>query len=901
MFRSKRKPGDFSAELEAHLQIDVDRFLAQGVPEAEARAAARRGLGNRTSVEERFYESTRWMSLDLLWRDVRFGLRMLARSRVSTAIAILTLALGIGANTAVFSLLNAVLLRSLPVQRPQDLALFGKGQWMGSIDGLPNRSMQLFSYPFFREFRQNNRVFSDVAAVSSILFTTHGRVAGGQSLEKINAELVSGTYFHTLGVNPILGQTLSAADDQHPGAHPIAVASFSWWRRRLAQDPTVLGRTITIGQTVYSIVGVAPPEFFGVNVGQSPDVWIPLAMEKEISPGWNGLEKNLFQSLYVIGRRKPGVTMEQASANTNLLFQQIIHEYAGPQPSAKQVENMQHARIDLTSAATGLSMLRHQFFSPLMILMGVVALVLLIACANVANLLLARASARQREIAVRMSIGAVRSRLIRQLLVESSLLGLAGAALGVLLASSASRLLVLMVSTGTEALPLSVAPDAQVLGFTLAVSMLTVVLFGVAPAWQATNLKLAPALREGRGISVSPSRHRLARGLIVGQVALSLLLLAGAGLFLRSLINLTNIDTGFDRQNVLITGIDPVGGGYKEDARLENMMERVEERVGALAGVQAAAFSFFVFSGGEWTTAITVPGRPKSANDGDVNHNIVGPRYFAAMKMPIVLGRSLDERDNKAGRTVAVINETLARTYFPGGSPLGRTFRIGDDPDKENNPEWLEIEVVGVVKDAKYVDLNEKRMPAAFYPHAQHPGFLYTLVTRTTGNPKALVPAIQRAVAGVDPNLPVADSVTLAQKVDDSVLNQRLVAQLSTFFGILAAFLAAIGIYGVMSYGISRRTNEFGVRMALGAARRDVLWMVLRESLGLVFVGVAIGLALALAMSRLAISLFYGVKPYDPLAISLPIAAMIAIALLAGYLPARRATKIDPLIALRYE
>jgi len=531
--------------------------------------------------------------------------------------------------------------------------------------------------------------------------------------------------------------------------------------------------------------------------------------------------------------------------------------------------------------------------------MGVVALVLLIACANVANLLLARASARQREIAVRMSIGAVRSRLIRQLLVESALMGFAGTALGVLFASAASRLLLMMVS-GSEPVPISVAPDAQVLGVTLAVSMLTVLLFGVAPAFQATNIHLAPALREGRGTSASPSRHRLARGLIVGQVALSLLLLAGAGLFLRSLINLTNIDTGFDRQNVLLTGIDPVGAGYKEDARLEDMMERVEGSVGALPGVQAAAFSLFVFKDGGWTTGVTVPGRPKSPNDGDVDHNVVGPGYFAAMRMPIVLGRGLDERDNRAARKVAVINETMARTYFAGGSPLGRTFRIGE-PDKENSPEWLDLEVVGVVKDAKYDHLTETTMAAAFYPHAQHTSYLYTLVTRSTGNSKALIPAIQRAIAAIDPNLPVTDSTTLTQVVDESVLNQRLVAQLSTFFGVLAAFLAAIGIYGVMSYGIARRTNEFGVRMALGAERHDVLWMVLRESLGLVLAGVAIGLALALALSRVATSLFYGVKPYDPLAIGLAVVAMIAIALVASYLPARRATRIDPLIALRYE
>jgi len=550
-----------------------------------------------------------------LLQDLRFGLRQLRKSVGFTSIAVITLALGIGANTAIFSLLNAVLLRSLPVQEPQQLQLFGKGTWRGSMDELPNRSWQLFSYPFFREFREKNQVYSDVAAISSILFSTHGRVTDGRTLEKIDVELVSGSYFNTLGVKPILGRALNDADDVTPGQHPVAVVSYSWWQRRFGRNPGIMGKAVTFGSTVYTVIGVAPPDFFGVIVGQSPDLWIPLAMQKQISPGWNGLEDKMFQSLYLVARQRSGVSVEQAIANTNLLFKQILHNYVGPQPSAKQLDDINHAQIALTPAGTGLSQLRYEFSSPLKILMVVVALVLLVACANVANLLLARATARQREIAVRMSMGAARWRLMRQLLIESFLLAAAGTVLGIWVAWWAMHLLLRMVSTGSEVVQLQVSLDAQVLVFTTLVAMLTVILFGVAPAFYAIRVELIPSLKEGRGTTSSKSTSRLARGLIVGQVALSLVLLVGAGLFLRSLENLINIDTGFDKQNVLISSIDEIGAGYKEDARLESMMERIEDRVNALPGVHGTSFAFTVFNQGGWTTKVMVPGKPLSEHD----------------------------------------------------------------------------------------------------------------------------------------------------------------------------------------------------------------------------------------------------------------------------------------------
>jgi predicted permease len=832
-----------------------------------------------------------------LGHDLSYAARQLLKSPGFTTVAVLMLALGIGANTAIFSLLNAVLLRNLPVRHPQQLVLFGKAQASGSTSFFPHGSTQVFSYPFFRQFRRRNQVFSEVAAIQSYLVTSHGRVEGDAGLEKMKVELVSGTYFHTLGVNAAIGRVFTGADDQTPGAHPVAVASYSWWQNRFAGDPSIAGKTVTIGPAVYTIVGVAPPEFFGVTVGHSPSLWIPLAMQKEISPDRHGLEKNLFQSLHMIARLKPGVSEQQAQAHTDLLFRQILLSYVGPQPSQDRLDGIQQARIELTPAATGRSDLRREFSSPLKILMIVVLLVLLIACANVANLLLARATARRREIAVRMALGAERPRLIRQLLAESGLLGSVGAVLGVAFAWGASRLLLAMVSTGSELVPIRVTPDAGVLGFTVAVTILTVFLFGTVPALRATALDPASSLKAGRGVISAGARNGLARGLVVGQVALSMVLLAGAGLFLRSLANAMDVDVGFNKQNVLRMRIDPGAAGYRRDQRLSSMMRRLEERVGSLPGVQSSSFALSVFDGGGWSQDdITVPGRPRSERDPTVDLNIIGPQYFDVMKMPIVLGRSLSWRDNDGSRKVAVINETMARTHFPGGSPLGRTFAVGDDA------EWQNVEVAGVVKDAKYMNPEEKQMPAAFFPHSQHRDeFIRNFVVRYTGDPTLLVPAIRRAIAEMDANLPLSDVATLAQMVDDFTLNRRLVAQLSTFFGILGAVLASIGIYGVMSYGITRRTNEFGIRMALGAGRRDVLWVVLREALSLAVAGIGIGLALAVASSRLVESLLFGVKPDNPLVMGVSMAAMIVVALCAGYVPARRATRIDPSVALRYE
>jgi predicted permease len=641
-----------------------------------------------------------------------------------------------------------------------------------------------------------------------------------------------------------------------------------------------------------------PPGFFGTTVGQCPDLWIPLSMEAQIFPGWNGLDRELFQSLYFIGRLKPGVDLRAAGADVNLVFKQTLRGYAGSEPGADQLTKIEHARIDLTPVATGMSQLRSQFSKPLQILSGVVGLVLLIGCANLANLMLARGTARTREMAVRMAVGAGRARVIRQLMTENLLLALLGGALGVIFATWTSRWLVLMVSAGSHPLPLDVAPDARVLGFTLILSIATAVFFGSAPAVDATRLSFADALKECRGMTRSGRRSMLARALIVTQLTMSLVLLAGAGLFLRSLSNLASIPTGFDRYNALLFRIDEGSVGYKEDLRLANLYRQIEERVGTVPGVRAAAFSFFTFHQGAWTTRISTPATASQTKTGPtVSHNVVGPGYFAAMGIPFVQGRGFTTQDTDQSIKVAVVNETLAREFFADQNPIGQRFRIGNEPSDQNGY----VEIVGLVKDAKYETLREKARPAAFYPYSQHLQYLENFVVRFAGDPRGVIPGIRNAIHAVDPNLPLSELTTLAAEVDRSIVDQRLLARLSTGFGVLATFLACLGIYGVMSYTVNRRTTELGIRMALGARRRGVLWLILQETLVLAGIGTLIGLPLMLAVQQLIANQLYGLPSID-LAPGLTAAVLMTlVAALAGYLPANRAAKVDPMVALRCE
>jgi len=896
LFSRRRLYDELSEEIRAHLDEKIEELVARGMPRKEAVASARRELGNLTLLEEDSRAVWRWPSAEDFFMDIRYGLRTLARNPGFTAVAVLTLALGIGANTAIFSLMNAVLLRNLPVKNPSQLVLFGAGNWGGIMDEVPSRSWQLFSFPFYRDVQADKSVFTDVTALASMPNEVHGTIGESSESEAIQARLVSGTYFSTLGVHPILGRTFTEDDDRIPGSSPVAVASYAWWKRRFGGDPSIIGKKMSVGPTVYTVIGVAPAEFFGTTVGESPDVWIPLSMQELLPPGWKGLHDKLFQSLYIIARRKPGVRVAQAQANLNLRFQQFLHEIIGSQPTQKQLDDIQRAFIELTPGALGISRLRAQFSKPLRILMAAVGLVLLIACTNIANLLLARATNRQREIAVRMSIGAGRMRVIRQLMTESFLLATLGAILGIAFAAWTSKLLLLMVSAGAQTLPLSVAPDSRVVLFTLLVALVTPLLFGMAPAWRAARIELNSSLKNGR--STAPVHSPLTKALIVAQVALSLVLLIGAGLFLRTLVNLTNVDMGFNKNSVLLFQIEPASVGYKEDSRLARLYEQIEQRVTAVPGVQAASFSMFTFNQGSWSEdAWAQQESPEVKSNREILYNKVGTGFFSTLGLPLVAGRTFDLQDTANSLKVAVINETMARRFFPNMSPLGRTFRFGGPDAKLENDRT----VIGVVKDAKYMALKERRWPAAYLPYSQEVGYLWDFEVRYSGDAGSIVAAIREAIRQVDPRIPVTGVGTLAEEVDRSVVDQRLTAQLSSVFSIVAVFLACMGIYGLMSYSVVHRRNEIGIRMALGAQQGQVLRLILRQGLLLAAAGVAVGVALAFMLTRFLGSLLFDVRPVDPVTFVCVACLWMLVSLAACYLPARRAMRVDPVVALRYE
>jgi predicted permease len=896
LFGGQRVEREMDEELRGFLEASAEDKHRAGMSPDQASRAARVEMGSVNAVKHRIRSAGWETALENLVQDLRYSIRMLAASPGFTLVAVLSLAIGIGANTAIFSLLDVIMLKALPVQEPDRLVLFGDGKWVGSVGGLPGKSWDLFSTSVYRTFSQKNQVFSGVTAIDSIEFSTHGTFAG-QPREKLNAELVSGTYFTVLGVHPQLGRVLNSSDDQAPGSGAVAVASYSWWQRH-GNDPAVLERPVRMEGTDYTIVGIAPPEFFGTTVGESPDFWIPLCMEKQISPGWNGLDDKWFQSLYLIGRLKPGVTVEQATANTNLLFKQILRsDYVGQSPSQKELDSIARAQIELNSAARGLSQLRARFSQPLVILSSIAGLVLLIACANLANLLLARGTARSREFAMRMAIGASRSRVIQQLLTESFVLALAGAVIGVACAWNAGHLLLAMASKSPQVTSMYVGPNLRVLTFTVALTVLTAFLFGLVPAIRVTRLDLTGSLKQGRGIASPASHVSWARALIVAQVALSLVLLAGASLFLRSLVNLTRVDTGFERQNVLVFSLDEYSANLPLDARLVHLQQQIEQRVQTIPGVRSASFAMFTFNQGMWSDDLTVQGVPRTPdNSHDVLYNVVGNGFFSTMSLPILAGRGFDGHDRIDSPKVAVINETMAHMFFPDRSPIGHHFGLGDDPAGSG-----EIEIIGVVRNAKYVTLQESPEPAAYFPYSQRVQYFGNFEVRYSGDEQQIVAAVRRAILEVNSDIPVAEVSSLTSQVEESTASQRLIARLSAFFGLLASFLVCIGIYGLLSYAVARRTSEIGVRMALGARRTSVLWLILREILVLVFIGIAIGVPAALAGNRLVFRLLYGLSPADPVSLFAAIAMLVLIALIAGYLPARRASLVEPTVALRCE
>jgi len=898
---------ELDKEVQFHFESQVADKMRSGISEVEARRLTRLEFGGVEQIKEDCRESRGTMWLESLVQDVRYGLRQLRKSPSFTFIAILSLALGIGANTAIFTLLNAILLRPLPVQSPKELLLFGDGVAQGNTMSIPDGNTKLFSYSFFHDFRVKDTSFSGIAAVDSTQFATKASIAGA-AYQTTHVNLVSGSYFSVLGVSAFLGRTIGESDDSAEGTGPVAVASYSWFQRQFNGDPSALGKTIRIQSHNYTLVGVARPGFYGYTVGQSTDLWIPLSMEKAFSrPGWNGLGDRFFQSLYLFGRLKPGVTPTQASAETNLLFKQTLRSYFGSQPSQKHLDDIAHATIELTPGGRGVSFLRFAFSVPLQILMAIVALVLLIACANIANMLLARGVVRTREVAVRMALGASRRRIVLQLLTESVLLAFLGAATGVALAWKASAVLLNMATPGPDLVPLNLTPDMAVLGFTLGVATLTALLFGIFPAFRATGLEFTPALKDGRGSSSTTTRGALAPSLIVGQVALSVVLLVVAGLFVRSLIHLSihlsDVQTGFDKHNVLVFSLDSstanLPRGTSEEIHSVQLQEQIEDRVQTIPGVQSDSFAFFTFNQGAWIDEVLFQGIPRTpANSDQAFFNITGKGFFSTMGIQLIEGRLFNAQDMQNSPKVAVINETMARHFFPNGSAIGHRFGIGETPDHPG-----EKEVIGVVKDAKYTALTEGTLMAAYFPCTQNPGFYGNFAVRYApgANLQEIVSRTRHAIAEINSNILVNNVGSLEEEVDDSIATQSLIARLSAFFGILAVFLACIGVYGLLSYSVASRTSELGIRFALGAQTHMVLWMILRECILLLVLGLALGVPVALSFTRILKSQLYELSPLDPTAISIAIAAVSVMTIAAAWLPARRATKIDPMQALRTE
>jgi predicted permease len=861
-----------------------------------------------------------------LFQDLRYGFRMLAKSPGFTMVAVLSLALGIGANTAIFSLIDAVLLKLLPVPNPQQLVLLdwtSQGTpWdsgvMNSISGNMDwddsgrTTSPSFPYPVYDEISAHNHVFSGVLALAAN--ETEVNLSYNGEPGRADGELVSGSFFSTLEVQPILGRTFTL-DDDRIGAEPVAVISYGYWEQRFGRDPRAVGQKVTVNAVPFTIVGVSPPEFYGVQPGRAIEIYLPLHTQPRVEPRWSpsGTDQSdqskpplptLFEErthwwLLIMGRLKPGVTEQQARAGLDVLLQQTIAPEVKPTAKPQTVPH-----LGLESGSQGLEYLRRQFSKPLFILMTVVGLVLLIACANVANLLLARASTRQKEIAVRLAVGAKRSRLVRQLLTESVLLAGMGGVLGLVLAFWGTDLLVALMSSGREPVTLNVSPDPRVLGFTVAVSVATGILFGFSPALRSTHVELAPALKESAAMLPGVGRRGLRLGLgktlVVAQVALSLLLLVGAGLFVRTLMNLEHVNAGFNQQNLLLFGIDPTQDGY-QGQRLADFYLEFTRRLEVLPGVRSVSMSNHTLVGGGMSEQdFHIPGyAPKPGQKPDEAEafvNWVGPKFFETMGIPLLLGRTIGERDTAGAPKVVVVNKEFAREFLRGDNPVGLRFGFGDPKEP------TDIEIIGMVADSKFSDLHRDVPPTIYVPcfQSKRLGGIHFEV-RTAGEPRQMAASVRRAAQGMDPNLALYDVKSQMEQIDQSLFQERLFARLTGFFGLLAALLACIGVYGIMAFAASRRTREIGIRMALGAGRGEIMEMVLRETLLLVAIGVAAGIGVALEASRLVSTFLFGLKPNDPMTIVIAAVLMVAAAALAGHVPARRASRVQPMVALRYE
>ena len=889
-FRRGRWDDERARELDAYLDIETQDNIARGMAPDEARLAARRKLGNTTLIREEIYRMNTIGLLETSWQDVRYGLRGLRLNPGFAIVAIVSLALGVGANTAIFQLLDAVRLRTLPVPHPEQLAEIRVADTTGRRTGSFRGRRPMLTNPLWEQIRDRQQSFSNVFAWGTAGFN----LTDGGEMRLAQGLWVSGEYFKALGIPAEAGRVFTGDDDRR-GCPGRAVISHAFWQREFGKDRAAIGRSIALDGHPFDIVGVTPASFFGVDVGRSFDVAVPVCSEPIIRGGRSALDEQDTWFLGSIGRLKPGGSIERATAELTAISQGIFDQTVSPRYSATDAKHYQGFKLAAFPAGTGVSALRRQYETPLWLLLAIAGVVLLIACANLANLMLARGTVRGREIAVRLAIGASRGRVIRQLVAESLVIAVAGAAIGAALAQALSRFLVTFLSVGDTPVFVNLDPDWRMLAFTAALAVLTCLLFGLTPAIRATRTDPAASMKAGgRGTTDARERFGLRRGLVVVQVALSLVLVAGALLFVRSLRNLTMLDAGFTQDHLVVASFDFRKAGVPENRRVV-LYQAIADTLASLPGVEAAAQALILpVSGSGWNDNILINGvKPKD----HPNFNAVSPGLFRTMRTAILAGRDFNEHDTATSAKVAIVNEAFGGKYFPGQSPVGRTFQI-EEPPGDPRPLYL---IVGLVKDTKYSDLREPFGPIGYFPASQSNPDPFTQVVLRSPMPTALVTAeVTRAVMAVNPAIAIQYQ-TMKETVQQSLMRERLMATLSGFFGVLAAVLATIGLYGIMSYMVARRRNEIGIRMALGANRRDVVTMIMREAGVLVFAGLVAGTALALAAGRAAADLLFGLTPQDPATLAMGAAGLAVVAALASYLPARRAAGLEPTMALREE
>jgi predicted permease len=895
LFRNEQVDRELDEEVRAYLGMAVEEKMKRGLSREEALRAVRLEHGSLDATKEVVHFAGWESVVETCWQDLRIGLRTFCKSPSFTGVVVLTLALGIGATTAIFTLIDAVMIKSLPVADPGQLYRLGDNNNCCVMMGTQNGgSFVLYSYPLYEYLRDHTTEFSGLAAFSSYLSDLSVRRTGDSTAKPFKGEFVSGNYFGVFGVGAFAGRMLTAADDK-PGAPPAAVISYHTWQTHYGSDPSVMGAVFIINTTPYTVVGVAPPQFYGDTLrSDPPDFWIPLSDNPDhwlfgAEPEW----------LDAIGRLRPETAPQQAQARLTVELQEWLSSHPEVIPQRDQ-KDIPRQYIRLTPGERGVEEMQASYASGLHLLITLSTLLLLIACANIANLLLARGSANRCQTAVRVALGAPRSRLIRQMLTESVLLALIGGAAGLCVAYAGTRAILLVAFRGAQYIPIDARPSLGVLGFAITLSLATGILFGIAPAWISSQSNPADALR-GAGRSTNERSSAIQRSLVIVQVGLSLVLLIGAGLVTRSLRNLEYQHFGFVIEHRLIVNIAPSLAGYTP-SKLDGLYQRLQESLAQIPGVLSASLSWYSpLDGNNANERVYIQGKPPDYRWTAPSWDRVGLHYFETIGTRLLQGRVIDEHDTPAAPHVAVINETFARRFFPDEDPIGKRFGMGDVSHS------ADYEIVGVVEDAKYQDTRGPAYATFFLPLLQSPpgepvrGWVGAIELEVGGNPENIESAVRRVLANIDANLTILKMVSFGEQVARNFNQERLIARLADLFGVLALTLACVGLYGITAYAITRRTNEIGIRMALGANRTNILGLVLGSAIKQLGLGLAIGIPVALAGGRVLADQLYGVKSYDPVTLALAAVVQVACAFLAAFVPARRAMRVDPMVALRYE